>query len=206
MSFLLNPFEKLINKALHFDAGASQQLQHLAGKQFSIVFTDLPIKIYGTFLSKGIKLFSSAPSPSDVDVTIRAPSFVFAGLALSKNLHAATQKGLIVEGNLEAAQAIQTFFLNLNIDWEEALASFTHDSFAFGFFKFLSKAKKKKQAFTESIAHSTHDFLIEESRLLPHSLEVSAFIKEVDRFRSEVDRCEARFNHLVQTGKFKEHL
>jgi len=103
-----------------------------------------------------------------------------------------------MEGDTDTAQAIQTLFLELDLDWEEAFSCITNDSIAHTAFQIIKKARKRQQEFFDSLTHSTRDYLQEEGRLIPHSIELENFIRSVDTLRSDVDRCEARINRLLQ--------
>lgn len=197
--------ETLVNKSLRFDVQAQTHLQKLAGKSLVIELQSrtpyLSRKYPVIFTPSGIQLENFLRPTQQIpaqtpDAMLSGPLKAFIHFARTKNAAGAVRLGLSLRGDSEILEKIQDLFLDLNIDWEEALAQSTGDIFAHQVGKTLRTAKKRQSKIFSNTAKSLSDYLQEESGILPTPTEVQYFMDAVDTLRSDVDRLEARLAYL----------
>jgi len=188
--------EALINKTLLLDPKATTQLKKLDGKHVKVEIRHLHSKfsLELSFYTTGLHI--SMPKQAVFDAIVFGSPFAFLYLILTKDPHKASQMGLNMEGNIEVAQTVQALFMELDIDWEEALAKFTNDSFAHTLGQFVRSFKKRNQELFASFTNSVTDYLQEEKKILPSPNEVEAFYQEIESIRDQVERIDARLERL----------
>lgn len=84
----------------------------------------------------------------------------------------------------------------LDIDWEEPLSKFTGDILAHQIGSVVRKTAHWAKSTSSRMEANLGEYLTEEARLLPHPLEVEAFITQVDELREHSDRLSARVRLL----------
>jgi ubiquinone biosynthesis protein UbiJ len=154
-------------------------------KTFFVCFSEINGEIKLTFVK-----------PNTIDVSIRGPIKAFINLALTKNAHQSAQLGLSFQGDFDTIEAAQQLFLSLDIDWEEALSHWTGDITAHQLGQFARHAKIRSTSLLKNTAESMGDYLKEEARILPTTVEIDDFIDKVDILRADADRIEARLQKL----------
>jgi ubiquinone biosynthesis protein UbiJ len=189
--------EGLINHALSLDAKAADCLKKLQGKLLEIKITTFLKPIHLSFTEKGIHFVKENTSAPEVIVS--GPLKAFINLAFSKNPLKAAQFGLRFEGDLSTAEIIQTLFLSLDIDWEEALSHLTGDTVAYQIGRFVKRARQWQKETFKNFQEDTHLYLTEEIKWLISQPEATNFMADVDNLRSEIDRLEARIALLSQS-------
>lgn len=185
----------LINQALALDARTPARLLTLQGKHLDIKVTSVSKTIHIAFVPTGIQFVKGHITPPDV--IAEGPVKAFFTLALTKNSIKAAQQGLRFEGDLTTAEAIQTLFLSLDIDWEELLSHGTGDALAHHIGHIVRQTKKYQQEFFQSMSDNTSLYLTEEANLLPTQTEAAEFMEAVDKLRADVDRLEAKIERLT---------
>lgn len=199
LTMALSIFETLLNRTLALDARLEKNLCSLVGKCLKVYVQDLDLNVTVFFSKDRIRLQGDKGLGSEenkVDVQVKAPIAALFSFVASRDLPAAIEAGLEVEGDLELASEIQQFAQNLDIDWEEMLSRYTGDMIAHPVARFLKGLRKKKTKLLESFFLSSGIFLQEELKCLPSGVEVENFNQSLDNLRNQVDRCEARVKIL----------
>ncbi len=193
---------RIINRVIQFDASTKTRLAHLDGKCLYLQISDLKLDFDIFFTKTNIRLQSKKiGTQNEAQVQVKAPVAALIAFAGSKKIKEATERGLIIEGDIELAHEIQNFVMGLDIDWEEMLSRYTGDIFAHAFFQGIRKAENKKRGIIENLSFSARNFLQEEQRLLPTAIEVEYFNHSVDELRNEVDRLEMRVQLILANHK-----
>lgn len=191
--------EGFINQALALDARTPARLQALYGKTVEIKIHHLPKSIQLEFTNQGIKFIQDNPQS---DVIVQATLKALLSLAIHKNSIEAAKLGLRFEGDVTTAEAIQTLFLSLDIDWEELLSRWTGDSIAHQIGNFIRTTKQRQRDVFNNLQENTRLYLTEEYKLLPTHTEISQFLNDIDALRADVDRIDARIERLyAQSNK-----
>ena len=183
--------ETMINQALKADLDHALLLKPLHGKSLLIDITDWKLKIL--MLPIQDKIHVRINTDEHADATMKAPLRPFIAFAKEANKPGAFQQHkLQVSGDLGTLQAYQTFFQQLNLDWEVLLASLIGNTAAAGIGKSLKKLMGwQKQAFQSTCADVT-EYLQEEQRLLVSKEEVEDFYEDLAQLRQDVDRLNAK--------------
>jgi ubiquinone biosynthesis protein UbiJ len=199
---MLSFFEILINNALKFDARTPSILEKLNGKKLKIIITDLDFFFHLNvfelrYKDNGICLEKSTKE-AFADATVSGPMNAYLSLGLWKDPKFATNLGLKVEGDTEFANDSQNLFLNLDIDWEEALSKVTGDTIAHQLGNFARKTREKQKEIFDNFSLSFSNYVQEEARILPTPVEIQEFMQGVDVVHNEVERLEKRIELLEQ--------
>jgi ubiquinone biosynthesis protein UbiJ len=113
-----------------------------------------------------------------------------------------TLKGEVeISGDMRLGREFKKLLAEMDIDWEEHLASFIGDAPAHqvtGAAKqFVGWANKAKQAILADVS----EYLQEESRDVVTGAELEMFYEDVDNLRNDVDRLQAKVEALKNEAK-----
>ncbi len=112
------------------------------------------------------------------------------------NRHRFFAEDLIIEGNAEIGQQVIELFDELQIDWEDHLSHFVGDIPAYHAGRILSGMSKWLLGTEQTLAQNIKEYLHEEAEYVPTREALQDFFSEIDTLRMDVDRIEARINHL----------
>ena len=196
---LLGVAEITGNRLLGVDPEVLHHCAELQGNIIAIELTDLDKTIYCHPGSWGMRLSLQKPG-KEVDSTIRGRLIGLVNLSLQKEkLSTSMQERIEINGNPAVAQKFQKILTELNIDWEEELSKYTGDIMAYRIGQGIRKTHKAVQGVFASLADSGKEYCQEESHLMPTLPEFEQFQQSVTDIRHDVDRLEARINHLLQS-------
>jgi ubiquinone biosynthesis protein UbiJ len=195
---VLSIIESVLNTIIQLDARTTNRIESLNNIRCHIEIIDITTFDI-LFLNHRIKLLP--PLSETIDTTIKGPLNAFLSLSITKDVREAAKQGLSVEGNMVAANHIQTLFFTLAIDWEELISRVTGDTIAHQMVSFLKKAKLKQQSLFESLSNSTRLYITEEIHLLPTVTELDQLINDIDHTRADVERLEAKISLLEKKWK-----
>lgn len=97
-----------------------------------------------------------------------------------------------IDGDTGLAQRFADALGALDIDWEEQLSRLTGDLAAHEIGRAVRAAGGEFRRLRENAGDSLSEYLTEEARLLPHPVEIEAFLDDVDRLRDDLERLAAR--------------
>src|SRR5690554_5922916 len=118
--------EPVLNKALSADSNTSQRLRSVRGTCVSICFRELPEPFIIRFTDNEIILLG--PDYEVIDAKVSMSLFDLPQLTDAAIATQAIQQGkLQVEGDPMLLQRASAVFIELNIDWEELLATYVGD-------------------------------------------------------------------------------
>ncbi len=200
---MFNLIETVINNALKMDPRTPVRLATLDDKILKVEVSDLSLTLYVIFSNSGISI--SKLSLINSHTTIKGPLNAFITLAIHKDPRLAVQKGLTIEGDTTVGETIQTLFFTLELEWEELISQWTGDTVAHLIGKFFRNTQKLNKKFMASLNYNSSEYLKEELKIVPTQEEVDDFLMAVDKLRTDIDRTEARFNHLEKTILQKNH-
>lgn len=192
---ILNHLSKTLNCLLATDPLAFDELKQLAQKTLLIECQPLTTLIYLVITPYGIQLKNSHQGP--VTVSLRGKPSALLRFAKSpdqtKMLMAEEVK---IHGELDFLLKLKQIAAKMDLDLEGLLTESIGDSAANRLSTFAKGAWQQTKTRFESLAKSTTLYLQEESQLLPGQTEVEKFILDVNQFRQELDRIEARIQHV----------
>ena len=106
-----------------------------------------------------------------------------------------------IDGDAGVAQRFSEALGELDVDWEEQLSRLVGDVAAHAIGRRARAAGREAARVGRASSANLADYLTEEARLLPHRLEVEAWMDDVDRLRDDVDRVAARLDLLAGSDR-----
>ncbi len=150
--------------------------------------------------SKNNAASKNNPNISEIDVVLKGRSTHFFSMATQKNSKETVLTGNIhIEGDVACAQAFQSFWEQLSIDWEEWISEYTGDSVSYQIGELFRFTRKKLHYLFDSAQHNFAEYLQEEYRLSPTPEEVNQFYDNIDDIKSDVERLSIKIQSLLTT-------
>lgn len=194
-AFLLPNAQRLINTFLAMDPEISSQLGELEGRclHFNILSPELSVYV----LPSNGELHLQEEWQLDADCTITGSASALFNMVRSDNPTEAISKGHIeITGDSRLAQRFSDILSALEIDWEELASSFIGDFAAHRIGTVVSGFTSWFKESAQAMQMNTTEYLQEEARAVPTPHEITRFMDDIDDFRSDVDRLEARLRQL----------
>ena len=199
---LAGGLELALNTWLRLDPDSLARSAALFGK---VILVEL---VFTTAGAAGPRLsFYLLPGAEGIQVTASypdAPHIQIRGtpLALARQFHQGSDAGLAsgveVQGDNQVAKAFQALLSGIDIDWEEQLSRLVGDALAHQVGTGVRELQTwGRQALTTLLTNAA-EYLQQETRDLPPSGAMAAFLDGVDTLRSDTDRLEARVRRLQQ--------
>ena len=189
------------NRLLALDENALQGCSELQGNCIAIEITDLDFQLYCHPGSWGLRLSRTRP-PREVDATISGRLMALANLAAENDkLSTSMREQVSFRGNVTLAQKVQAIFVNLDIDWEEALAQHSGDVLAFQIHQRARRFGQWLQHSADSVLQTSSEYLREEARLSPTQVEFNRFQSRLTALKHDVARSEARLQRLLDKAR-----
>jgi len=191
LEFLLTAVESIINRVLALDPVALTEMSRLAGKAVALEVTDIKRTLYLRPGPAGINL-THVP-PDHIDTTLSGTCMDFVAASTRKERR---DTPLRIDGDADLAASIQGILARLDIDWEEELSRVFGDVLAHELMGKLRRVANWCRETQTTLRTDLRDYLVEESHLTPHPIELEDFMSGVDRLRADSDRIEARIDRL----------
>lgn len=187
-TFTTASLEAILNNYLRLDPQSFAKLNKFAGKVILLALPEWNIEFYLLITTNGLVFLNQYEGQADT--VIKGSPFALLQLATS---HQANFAEASVEGDLELGQQIRTLLKNIDIDWEEYLAKLTGDIVANQIGSLTRHLFDWGKEIKNNLRQDFSDYLIEESRQLPHRLEVEDFLEQVSVTRDAVERLQRKF-------------
>jgi ubiquinone biosynthesis protein UbiJ len=185
------------NRLLAFDEVALKGCHEMQGYCIAIDIIDLDFQLYCHPGDWGIRL-SRNPPARDVDATISGRLMALFNLAaLDDKVSTSIQERVSFNGNVSLAQKMQKVLAGLDIDWEEALAEHSGDVLAFQIHHRARNLGAWLRQSADSLLQTSSEYLREEARLSPTSVEFDVFQSELSVLKHDVARSEIRLQQLL---------
>ncbi len=191
LTLSLNRMLAVVNRILHMDPQAQERLRPLAGRVLAVELEEIELPLRFTFTEHAIE---PAATDAVADATVKAHPAALLSLALRGDQ--GSTGAVEFRGDVAVVHGVRKLLGELEIDWEEQLASVTGDILAH---QLGNLARGAARWFTQSgrtVEQNLGEYLTEESRQLPGEPEVSGFLSGVDRLREDADRLAARLTRL----------
>lgn len=191
---LLAVAEDAGNRLLRLDAHTLVRLGDLQGKALALEVREPAVTVYVLPTEGGLRLRTQHDCAPDARVRGSLPAL----LALARTGRTGPERddGIEIAGDLELAQRFQRVLREIDVDWEEQLASVVGDIAAHRIGNAVRAARGWLRAAGDSLGRDAAEYLQEEQRALPHPQEVAQFLRDVDELRADVDRLEQRLRLL----------
>ena len=175
------------NDILQADPKAQERLESIGEQTVRIELEPFPA--FGLYIQKGELTFGTVPEEPSLTIAAHVAAFMRYGMTGQRD-------EIQLLGEVEVAQDLRNFFLELAIDWEELLSHVVGDTPARVIGRTLTEATQTAQTLGKAVVGNLRDYLHEESRVMPHQEEIDAFVRDVDNLRDDLERLEVRLNKV----------
>lgn len=197
---LLSGLESALNAYLRLDPDGPPRATALAGKAIGVELVFTPAGAAGPQLrfyllpgAEGVQVVDYYPGPPHA--LIRGTPLALAG-QFRGGLGDGMASGVEIQGDAQVAKALQQLLRGVDIDWEEQLSRLVGDVAAHQIGNAVRQLRAwSRQAFA-TLLQNASEYLQQESRDLPPSGALHAFLDAVDGLRNDVERLEARVVRL----------
>ena len=186
------------NRLLALDETALRGCVEMQGHCIAIDIIDLDFQLYCHPGGWGIRLSRTSPA-RDVDATISGRLMALVNLAaVDDKVSTSIQERVSFNGNVSLAQKMQKILAGLDIDWEEALSRHSGDVLAFQIHQRARNLGAWLRQSADSLLQTSSEFLREEARLSPTTVEFDVFQSRLGELRHDVARSEIRLQQLIE--------
>lgn len=187
--------ETAINAALKYDPGTRARLSRLHGQILGVSLSTPRLRLYLVIEKEWLRLYSQWAG----EITTELNGSALAFIRLLRD-HSATPAGLgvTVVGSSTLLAELQSILQDLDIDWEEPLASLLGDSTAHGIGKSLRGAQRWLYNTLGSTPQAAAEAFSEEWRFTPPQAQFEAFVDDITELALGTERLAARMQLLQQ--------
>ena len=197
-SAAVRQLEAMINGALALDPGSRAALAELAGRSLAIQVAFPPVRLHASFGAEGTVDLLANPD-CDADVTLSGSPVALAVLmAAGGDQSNVANSGVRIAGDIDILRRLSAVLAELDIDWEEALASVVGDTPAHLAGDAVREAQATARSSLTRARSGLGEFIREESGLTLGSSEAEPWFEGVRYLRADTDRLQARVNRLRQ--------
>lgn len=189
----LSAAEAAIQRALRYDPASRLALAKLDGQVLALQFTQPEWTLYVHPCAEGLRLTRHWEGEVQSRLTGRLQDFI--GLARGAQTTLAGS-GIQLEGSTHLVQELQRITRELDLDWEEALSERFGDVAGHQGAEFLRSGGHWLKERESEARRLLGDFLTQEAAVLVGPAELNHFYEAVDELALDVDRAQARLEHL----------
>lgn len=197
IALALKGLEAALNKVLRLDPQTLKKLQSLDSKSIKIDITDWNIAFYILPYAQGIQLLADYHEAPSTIITGKLFNLVKVGAARATTT-SMFDESISISGDTKTGEIMRDILKNIDIDWEEQLSKVVGDTMAHPIAKGLKKLFRFAKRSTRSVSENVTEYLHYESKQLPPKNAVEHFIEEVATLRDDIDRMDAKIQHLQQ--------
>jgi ubiquinone biosynthesis protein UbiJ len=191
---LLASIEKILNRSLPRSARAQALVASLSGRSLAVEITGTgPVVISST--GEQLRIARGAQQPTDASIS--AGPFSLLALAASGS-QGLSRSGASISGDAEVAQQFSELLGLLKPEPEEELAQLIGDAPAHHLGRLARVALGFGDRAVRTTVNNVAEYLAHERRVLVPKAEGRQLLDGIDALRDDVDRFEARLEHLEQ--------
>lgn len=196
-SAALGGLEDAVNRAIALDSNSIQRLTTLNGRRFALQLQE-PALFLSLAINNGL-LRLSAEDQGPYDTRLEGSWAEFARIARADDPATALINGQVkIHGDTAPLLELRHQLSQLELDWEQPLSVAFGDVVAHQIGNSLRSGQRWLQQSSKNLRRQAEDFLLEESRLVPHPFEAEDFYRQVEDLRTRSERLEARLRSLAQ--------
>ncbi len=189
--------ELALNSALELDPpGRREFLRALDGQVCLEVSEPVALSVCLQKTRQGVQV--SGVRPENPALTITGKPLALAALALGDE-DVLNNGRLSVEGDFERAQQFRRAVIQLDPDWEAALARYTGDIPAHFIGRQVRAGVRWSRDALQSLSASMEEYIHEETRTLPGQRELDATFRDIDQLSLRAEQLGERIDQL-ETG------
>ncbi len=193
---LIAVLQQLFGEIQALDGRFGETLEALEGKTVAVHLTGLELWLYFHAHEGRLQIDLDPPAGMEqADATLHGSSAALLGMAVPD--WPAEEAGAVrIEGDARAARALEQALKQLRPDWEQAFTDRLGDVLGHQLWRLVRAAARQGRHSGEKLLQDGSDWLLHDSRLVVHRLELEDFYREVDALREAADRLEARLHRL----------
>ena len=176
------------------DTPARKKLEPLSGKLLRVQ-CDLPSLLINITVCDD-RLLLSSTKEGKPDTIIRGKATALAKLLVKRKTADLRKDGVVITGNVGLLTALQEILQNIDLDWEYQISKLIGDVPTQALSDSFSAAGKFSRQSRDNLQKDIDDYLHEEKKLFPSSVEVKSFFQSVDNLRLRVDRLDSRTKRI----------
>jgi len=197
---LTQAIENLLNRNLPRSPRALELCAALAGKRVRVEARGLGWVLLIESLNTSVRLSSNGAAEEAPDAEISGTLLNLAALAGSHPEEVIQRGDVSILGDAEVAQQFRELAMLLKPDVEEELSRLIGDTPAHQALRFVRMAAGFGRRAARTGVRNVAEYLAHERRDLVPRAEAEDFYRGVERLREDLDRLEARANHLDADG------
>ncbi len=184
--------EASVARFLALDPAHADLLRPLAGRVIAVELFPLTQRFYFSPTTETVLVLSDYDG--EPDVVLRGSPLGFARMLLSTRPETELFQGSVeVEGNMDVARRLQDFLNRLDLDWERWLTELAGENVSGTVRGIVDWHRRTWRTFQLNLG----EFLQEETRALPASLEVEDLYRRIAQLRDDTERLEARLKRVL---------
>ena len=188
--------ETAFNRLIGMDPEAKRRLTAMQGKVIRIRLKEIDLSLSLIPTSDGVMVYPHYEGDPDTEIVGTPLGLLNLGLG---NKSALFQGEVEINGDVKLGQQVNRMLDQLHIDWEEQLSSLTGDAIAHHLGRVARGTLEWGTQALGGLAANLTEYLQQESRDLPLNEEVTPLLKEIDLFRDDLARLEARIKRIQHT-------
>lgn len=184
-----------LSRYFEMDEERAAGLNTIKGKLISLHIRELDKTLSLRVSQNHVVEETNSALQADVEISVSLkilPEFII-GIDQDKLLK---NGGIEIKGDSHVASVFQNTLREIEIDWEEQLAKYTGDAFAYQIGRGARVAHSFARQLRENMRQDMRDYLQDNIQVSATQDEVDQFIEDVDSLRSQTDRLEARLDKL----------
>ena len=191
--FFLTNLEKTLNYYLRCDSDYHYFLRPLIHKSVGLEINSLNLAFIMKFTPEGIALLDTNDMIPDCIIQGKPLELLQLACTASPNL---LRTNIEIQGDTEVAKDLAELCHAIQIDWEELLARVCGDRFSHIFTRMVTQPVRRGKHSVKTWLLDFQNFLQEEAKLVPTSIEVTKFLDNIDTLRHDTERLSIRFSQL----------
>ncbi|MBZ9539133.1 SCP2 sterol-binding domain-containing protein [Modicisalibacter tunisiensis] len=195
---LLACAEKTFNSLLARDPAAPGRLRRLAGKRLLLRLERPSLALLVTFHTQGLGLLHAPQAEeTDADAVVEADCEALGSLLAGESLEQLMFSGrLSLRGQTHLLEATRELLMDLDLDWEAALAEWFGDVPAHSLAEGLRRFARFGLRSQHELRADLSEYVFEEARLLPGQAQREVLRDHLTELEVATDRLEARLARL----------
>lgn len=188
--------ESAFNSLIGMDPDAKRRLTAMQGKVIRIRLKDIDLSLTLIPTSDGVMVYPLYDAEPDTEIIGTPMGLINLGLG---NKSALFQGEVEINGDVKLGQQVNRILDQLHIDWEEQLSQLTGDAVAHHLGRVARDTLEWGTQALIGLATNLTEYLQQESRDLPTQDEITPFLRQIDTFRDDLARLEARIKRIQHT-------
>ena len=187
--------ETLINKALRYDPASKAALQKLTGNMLHIHISQPACNLYICPRADQLDLQAHCDLPVHCKISGSLKDLI--ALASGDNFNF-SGTGVSITGQTNLLLTLRDIVVNLDIDWEDWLASYTGDEIANPLANIMRNTAGFVSARMRAAKDNIEPYLSEELALVPTKVALENFASQVENLQQNTERFEAKLHALAR--------